>query len=510
MSHHDPGSASSGSPTSSPGTAARGLGAFWRYLPEVVLVGFALYFHLVLWSHFRAAGFAWYDLTMISDWLSNAMYRGRPFYMSDREAYHLAYNFTPSLLLLAPLFRIFQSQYLVLLLNVVSLSFSVWLVLSCWRRLAEATVPSWASGTLGALLVVIAFENRFTKTVLLSGHFEIYYAIPMSVVVFLLIRQEAFAPRTTLALLLCGLIACGVRQDAGLYLSMHSLGLLFVPGMRLNRSRLVLCLALAVLGVLSAVLSVAVFMPALGDRAGLRLWSHLGSNPYEIAVRLLLEPTILRDALMFSGFRILNGSFGLLHLLSPYTFFANAPVLPLYLTHVSDIGHRNLGLYNASFALPGFFFATAFGMHAAPYFVRRARPWLRHAVLALLLLYALGLSQGLLRDRRKIYGVNPRNDDTAFRVLEQNTLAQLEPLLARAEDECPSPRTVASDDNTVTLLPNRYVKLLLPRAREADLIVFGSPTLGPGLPDLPPGQFQKLPETGPFLILCKSGRLRKR
>ena len=75
----------------------------------------------IYYSMYEAGKFEYHDITFINDWFTNAIYHFKPFYITDTNFNHLTYNFTPSLILLVPFYVIFETQFILVILNLISI-----------------------------------------------------------------------------------------------------------------------------------------------------------------------------------------------------------------------------------------------------------------------------------------------------------------------------------------------------------------------------------------------------
>src|SRR6266481_6964789 len=73
----------------------------------------------VLQSHFYGYLYAYHDLGIITDWFTNAIYRGRPFWITDLALNHLAVHFSPTHLLLIPAYLFSNSSFVLPVLGVL-------------------------------------------------------------------------------------------------------------------------------------------------------------------------------------------------------------------------------------------------------------------------------------------------------------------------------------------------------------------------------------------------------
>ncbi len=434
------------------------------FAPSVVLLCLYVYHIRVLWSMFAAGEFGFHDLTLITDWFTNAIYQGKPFYITDYETNHLSYNFTPSLLLLIPFYLVGGSQFMLIFLGISALYGAIYILLRTFRELALPAAGRGLTAFVGVALVVLCCQNVFTKLVLVSAHFEVLFALPAAWLTSqLLLRDDS----SWIGLVACALFALGIRQDAGLYLAFILAGLVVVRPRRDRAFLIRVSVLIAICFVYMGVVIVGV-MPALGYTDGLRFWKHLGHTPWEILQALASSPANTWQDLKFSGFLPLNRSFGYYHLFSPFTIFANLPVFPMYFVKTADFARKMLLLYNASFALVGFYIAVMFGLLVLLRLVRLFRGIKTMGTLGtgLLVMVLLSSLHSSYRNRDRLpYG------SRAYTLRGENRLAKFHEFHGRLRRACPGPRTVATDFNTLTFLPHDTRKFVLSHYKKAEGVI---------------------------------------
>ncbi len=435
-----------------------------RVLPWGVLSALCAWHVTTLWDMFTAGRFQYHDLTLINDWFTNALLHGRPFWGTAPNSSHLTYNFTPSVILLAPFFAFVKSQFLLVLLGAVALHLAIGVVLHVFCDLAEEYIGPPAASVAAASLAVVCSLNIYTKTVLAAGHYEVFFALPCLLACRQLIGQRR-PNRVFIGLMLA--LALGVRQDAGFYAFFFVGGLILVRPFVHRRSKEILVWAFLCL--LYTVVCVKWIMPAWGYTGGLRFWTHYGDGPAGILATLLRDPGRLGEDLYWSALFPLNRSFSYFPVLHAYGWVANFPGIPLYMVSVADFGRRMLHLYNASFLLPGLFLGVAFAWIMVLRVMRRfvSDKRVRRVGFAVLGFGAILLVRDLLRHRDGMVGLpGDRYAGGSVSIEEAAARAWQSGL-----DQCAGARIVAGEPETIVFAPNLIDKVLLLQWRQADLIV---------------------------------------
>jgi hypothetical protein len=445
------------------GQGAPSGGRGWRAWHVVLGVSFA-YTLYCAWTAFRGGLFAFHDLALLNDLFANAVHRGRPFWVTDGDFNHLTVHFTPSLLLLAPLFLLTDSQFLLVFLGLVALYGALALHIWFLERMLEERelLPApWRPWACVAFAVYLAL-NPYTKTVSLSAHFEVFFQLASTAVLVLLLRGARMR-----WVVLTTLIALGVRPDGGLFLAFQAVALLLLPAVarppRARLSRRVLWVSGLSLGYLA--FCVTVLLPALGTPPGTRFWSHYGDTWGQVALTALGDPgRVLRDVAS-SGLMPFQRSFLWLQLLAPAaTLVSSLPGTFFFMAEAQD--KRFLWFYNSAFLLPGL------GVCAVAGFGRLAEGWrgvlargripARAVAAPALLLAGLALIQ-LVRFDRTVGTIPlrplPPVDDSFRLAFERHVRA------------CGSRRAVATDFRSVVFVPNGYDRFLLHHYERAHVVL---------------------------------------
>jgi hypothetical protein len=425
-----------------------------------LVVGLLVWVELWEYSLYVGGLFDYHDLTLISDWFSNALVHGRPFWITDGHRSHLTIHFTPSLILLTPLFAFFREQYALPAIVAFTVCAGIYVATRDQRiNLQKLSLPSIYLWILTIAFFVVFAQNLYAARILSSAHFEPTFVLAA---VLLLNRLRSNASYWQLGILL--VLALGIRQDSGLYLFFLLIGCLFAPRYwgRPRRSTIAILAAACVVYV---ALAASVLMPWLGDSEGTRFWRHWGNSWPQVFLAWLTSPVQVYWALEGSEFAAFNRAFLYLPLLNPLAWLANqVPGILFYTADTPD--KRALLFYNASFLLPGMTLCFAFAqLHAVAFVMRHtdaAKP-LRHVGLTLVCaIFAYAAFDASLRD-------GDRAEKIAVTSLTRNDPFALQPL--RDIVKCRNVHSVAADFHNIVYVPLRLDKYLLHNAAKADVVV---------------------------------------
>jgi uncharacterized membrane protein len=434
-----------------------------RFRWILVTEGLALFLGFTLFAHalFKLGVFKFHDLTLIADFLANFM-RGKSFWISDYGLDHMTIHFTPALFWVAPFFALFDSQFVLIALNIACVVLSAWVHLLFFQRvfergaLSDHRTPFLVKQIVFISIFFIIGANEFSQKVMLSGHYEVFGLPFASLAGYLL---WIGAPLLWISLPL--LLALGVRVDAGFYFFFMILSFQFFPSYvegRLREFRIKSAF-LCVLCAAYCLLTVKVIMPQFGaDPNGhVHWWGSMGTSWGEILRYLLAHPGEVFTRLRSSGLLNLNRSVGFLSLLSlPGSAFAQVPGLLLFLADSPD--KKMLDYYNSTFLLPGLFFSFTLGLHRLHTWTARLQKGSRDYsdfILMALLLWAVGDRFYNLPSLPPA-GVSIRRE--AFRDIPDYL------------NGCVSVTKVAADFDSIVFVPNRYERYLLRNAQVADVV----------------------------------------
>jgi Predicted membrane protein (DUF2079) len=436
-----------------------------KWLPDLTLAfcSAAFLVWIVFWQYslYAAGFFGFHDLTIICDWFSNALVHGRPFWLTDGNKSHLAIHLTPSLILLTPVFALFQEQFTLI---AVAASLVVLAIFVTSRNqhliLRQLGLPAFYSALLTASLFVVFATNRYTERIVSSAHFEPVFVL-MSVLLLNSLRRDAGYTKLSILLLL----ALGIRQDTGLFLFCSLFSVVFAPRCW-GRPSIRKIATLAAVCAVYVVLAAKLVMPWMGYGEGTRNWHEWGETWPQVFIAWLTSPSRVLASIGDSEFAAFNREFLYLPMLNPVAWLANQ--LPGVLFYTADAtDKRYLDFYNASFLLPGMLLCFAFAqLHAVSFVLRWTsdKTAVRQVGLALVCLpfvyAAFAVATELPRSKAETIEVADLTRTDPF--------AQ-EPL--RSILRCPGAHSVAADFRNIVYVPFLLDKYLLPRAAKADVVV---------------------------------------
>lgn len=454
--------------------------AAWRRrwtedVPALLAIGVTTLWHLwIQRGHFHGYVLAFHDLGIISDWFTNAIYSGRPFWITDMGVNHMSVHFTPTVIALTPFYLLTQSQYLLCVLGALEIAAALYIGHRFLVRLLarRGAAPALVAAVSVVLILFISL-NPYVKTVVDSVHVEPLY-VPLVLAFFYAV---IFTERFGLAVILAAL-ALGIREDSGIYLALQCLALAFVPRdlFANRRSALRLAALLAAASLAYVVLVVKVINPwvfGVYENHVQRGWGQWGSSWAEVVWHQATSPVRLARALGRSALLPINGWF----LLAPWLVHplfglcVNVPGVLLYTAEPVD--KRMLWFYNASFLLPGFLLGLYLAVdRAAALWTWLAARWPRlrqlapeRRISAVVAAGALLLAAPLHELRNTVEGPGMYG-----RRFQPSAWAD-EHAIAHWLRRCPARTAVATDFRRIVLLPNRTTRYLLRHARQAEIVL---------------------------------------
>ena len=443
-------------------------------LPLATILILILIYNWILLSHYYGYVYAYHDLALITDWFTNALYHSKPFWISEDSVNHLSIHFTPTLVLLIPLYLLSDSSYLLLFLGTLALAASLYLGHRWWMALSRSCFQSvWVASAVSAALAAFIALNTFTKTILDSAHIEIFY-IPLFLGFAYSLRYHQ---KVRWAVPLC-VLALGIREEAGLYLSPQTLALLFLPGRsaedpRRFRNRALVFSGCALLYTIIAIKIIFPYFFGIHETSVERGWSEWGNSWLQVTLTILTSPKLLFHHLQQSAFGRLNRSFGYIPWLNPaMAVLVNAPGLLLYTASHAD--KRLLWFYHGSFLFAGFIPAFYGGclavLHWGPRILPRRIPFLAPLLLGVAI--AIALISSLVsfpRTAAERDGFAPKRSPIAV----QNAS-----FIRECLKRCPNVSSVAADFRHIVFVPNRVERFLLDNAGKAQALFIFDPALG--------------------------------
>lgn len=417
---------------------------------------------VLLWqySRFVAGEFAYHDLTIISDFFSNAWNHGRPFWVTNASETHFKTHITPTLIFLVPLYGFFRSQFALVAIMAGLVCGGLLLAtrhqLHSLRRLGVPALWSWL---LALSFFVASALNRYTLRCLDSAHFEPVFILTAFLLLGAISRGSSYGTLVAFTAL-----ALGVRQDAGLFLFFLLLSCLVAPR-AWGRAHPVQILVCAGLCIPYVVLASKVLLPWFGNDGNTRYWHEWGATWPEVFRAWLHNSDRVRSAVELSEFPAFNAELLYTQVLNPLAWCANQ--LPGILFYTADSSDKpRLLFYNSAFLLPGLLLCVAFSqLHLATLVVRFVRNKLaRHAALALVtaVFAYVAINAGFLlpRDSENVLQIGELRRHDVF------AAAPLKQLL-----RCSAVRSVAADFKTIVYIPLRLDKYLLEKADRSDVVV---------------------------------------
>ena len=424
----------------------------------------------VLQSHFYGFVYAYHDLGVITDWFTNAIYRGRPFWITDYGINHLAVHFSPTHLLLIPAYLFSSSSFVLLVLGVLQVGAGLYVSHRFSSALFRPMMLAEWHGALASIGVILLVAlNPFVKSVLDSAHAELFY-IPLSLG---FMHALIFSESLPLAIVLF-LLSLGVRAEAGMYLAFQCLSLAFLPrevrSARPDRNLRRMAFLFAAVSIAYVIVVVKIVNPLVfntHDGHIERGWSRWGSTWFQVILAMVCSPKAVLLEVFNSSCLRLNQSFAFLPWLSPVgAFLINLPGVLLYAA--SSVDKKFLWYYNASFLLPGFIVWSHVGIYRfvrwLSTFASRARlprwsvPAATVAVAAMILTKPLA---SLQETAESPHGFSFREKEGA-----RDDAAAIRQWLST----CPAASRVATDFRHIIYVPNREERYLLRNFQQADAI----------------------------------------
>ncbi len=421
----------------------------------VVLLMASIYAFQATWVSYRALGYGFHDLGLINDWFTNALYGGRPFFVTEYNATHLAMHFTPSLLVQLPFYCVFNSQYLLVGLGIVEMYLGVFFQIAILEVLIKDLVPNWRlrSLTLAAFAIFYSL-NLFTRNVIASGHCEPPFVLFASALAYLLLRRGSLLAITVLTAL-----ALGVREDSGVVLMLLVVTLPLLPRAVVGDRRALLrrTTAIGLAGLAYTGLVVSTIMPLFGSQTT-RLWTRYGATWTQVLLYIVTHPAVIGADVMKSGFVALNRSFFFLPAFAgPLGIAANLAGLPTFTA--DDHARNQLEYYNSAMLLPGLFLAASVGF-AVILFALRGR-----VAQALAIALPLGFAVVTCADLGPVL-----DNGRAHRREMPRGSAALHAIIDKYSRNCPE-ESVATDNLLVTWVPLKCHRYLLDHYDKADWLI---------------------------------------
>ena len=429
---------------------------------------------LILSSMYHARAFAFHDLTLINDWMSNAIYYGNPFFIDDGNFNHIKVHLTFSLILLAPLYYIFDSQFILVALTVGSFFISLLFVILITERLLKvddnSNINRVAIAVITGGLVVILGWSPYARTAMSYPHYELFLP-PLAMWLF----WGVITNRSWWSILIPFILLLGLRQDAGFYLFFHIIILMLAPKSLFDNHRVALKRSawLSAGCVLYTIIAMKGLLPYLGGNAGVRYWSHWGSNWGEVFHTMITNPTRLFESLENSGFWNVNKSFFFLHIASPITaLIANVQAVLLFTSKPPD--HNMVMYYNSAFLLPGYFLSFLYGFRRLFLLFSRAtgaltswskviNPNVVHSIPAFIVIYLCSMTFNQ-------WMIAPSFLPVEWKIHRPAQDHNFQEILYSVLKACPNAKSVSTDFDSIVFVPNTHKRYRLHKYYLADAV----------------------------------------
>lgn len=429
----------------------------------LVIATIAYLRRVLLWQYsaYVSGKLSYHDLTLITDFFTNAIHHWRPFWITDADDTHFKTHFTPTLILLTPAFLFFQSQFALMATVAFTVAAAVFIaVREQLAGLERAGVPLYYRALLAASFFLLLALNRYTLRCIDSAHFEPVYIL-MATLVIAAVRRGASGRWLTAACLL----ALGVRQDTGLFLFFLLLSCLLAPESwpDMHRPRV----AAAALGCVAYVLfATKVALPWFGSDIATRMWHSWGETWPDVFKSWVEQPEAVYQAIGNSEFLAYNAEFYFLQVIHGAAWFLNqAPSILFYTANAWDKQH--LAYYNTSFLLPGMLLSLSFAQLVAAAFIRRLT---RHMRLARHFGFA-ALTAAFVYAAVDTAFLAEREDERVLAVGELKRNDVLSKPKLRKLLRCDQIKSIATDFRTIIFVPLRFDRYLPHNALKADVVV---------------------------------------
>lgn len=432
-------------------------------------VAYSLY---VLFSYYKASMFPYYDFGLINEFLSNAFFHGKSFFVSELNVNHLSVHFTPFLYLLAPFYKIIESPFIFIILNLAAyLIFTVFSLKIFYNFLETSEIKSvFLQKTLPIIFCLSILSNSYTKAILISAHYEIFYlATSMVLLEFLISNRRGVLLGA--ALLLC----LSTRQDSGFFVSFSIFAVLFLP--KRDKKRIEK-LPQKVIGIISfsllyVVVAVKLLMPLfLNGTKSLslvqRYWGYWGESWGEVVKSLISSPIKVINEILNSGFFKFQKSFLFLVCLYPHVVIL-LTVLNILFFVSSDPYKKYLLFYNSSYCMPGMIVFFGLSLISVARFIEsdkkkigRKELVFKKVILFLLISmipFSLARTTKLASDSGlRFFPYEQRHYYKDFLSLEERL------------NSAYAGRNLATDECLISFVPSSYKKSLYKNAIVADII----------------------------------------
>ena len=437
--------------------------AYWLTQPVAWFFAALLVYTLLgLDARYENQGLTAGSLPVTSDWLSNFIYWGDPFWVDHLGVNQFSASISPSLLLLSPFFYVADSQFVLITLCVAAFFTALIMLLRiAVMVLDNLDISGWARELSLAGLCLALGLNPFAKGLLLTAHFELCFILVSVALFYRLCRNTALGWLILLTVLLLGL-----RQDAGVYVFFLLAMVPFAPSHLLAYKKRIVIKAFLLMLLCVAYTAPALYFAGLpfDSGGGDNCWAYLGSGPIEAIAAFFRAPGLWLPQLTQSAVWELNLSAGGLQLFSaPTWLISGLPAWPLFIAQSAALRTLQGGL--AAFLLPGLFISILLGI----YWLGRICKKLSAAVCMILCLGLAGYNLYLEFGPPTQFA--PLNAQSVPKT-GPNHKNELRAWLYRH----PELESLALDAKTMVYAPLKYKRYLLNDYDKADAVVFTGET----------------------------------
>lgn len=437
-------------------------------LSRIIIISLILFFFLLYsWieiKRFYLGLYGFHDLGLNSDFLSNTA-KGNFFYISDYSINHLSINFSPSIVLVTFLFRIFESQLVTVMLAVSSICLSsIPIYLISKKYFHSKRISLKLSGYFQFLIIILYYNNIYTYFALSSGTYVTSFTLISLIYLYSLFKS----PNSYISLILLFLLL-GLRQDSALYTVCNIASIFLLKGSSSwNKKELQFISAHLIISIVYAVSISLYIQPLFGSEAleyPNRFWSKYGDTWPQVFTNYLINPRIVILDYLQSGFLKWNQSFGYFQIFSPVMFLLNSASGILFFT-ANSIDRNHLLLYNSSFLLPGMIIAVIASLYYMyqMYNVSKIMKFLTITIALFFLIVATF-------EIKKYYKIQLEYNKTVFENIFKIEYSDSYILSKKLFSEYPEISSIAADFNSYIFLPNSKEKYLLHNRDKVDAIL---------------------------------------
>src|SRR5512140_1169532 len=145
-------------------------------IPIALIAAIVAWHNSVLYNHYLGHVYGYHDLGLITDWFTNGVHHGRPFWITSQDVSHLSIHWTPTLLLWMPFYLLSDSSYLLAFLGTLSFGAALLIGHFILMRLLGPARDSPIGLLTACTYIGVVGLNPFWKSVFDATHIEVLYA----------------------------------------------------------------------------------------------------------------------------------------------------------------------------------------------------------------------------------------------------------------------------------------------------------------------------------------------